>query len=1162
MKIGFLVWNKFQVAHAAEIARHFDEPEFVFIDRDPRALNGFDPAWLVPYGAYCRFLPELALGTLDGKYDAIVSQFRPPLKDPWTKTRMVLQQYSLAKPKTAYNARWFAADHALVYGRYSESIIGGMCPATIVGNPRFDPLFEGRLDPANVALVRKALDPSKRTILYLPTWGDLSSANAFAGALGELSGQFNVVVVPHHMTPLKDRTKATLAEGLIHAREIGPMLDPVLHLLDAADLVVSDMSGAIFDGLYCHKPVVLVGGDEDYSHHRKADPTALEVVERDHIGPWVRDPSQLASVIADRLQGTQAWREANEALVERCFGRRGGGAAVAAEAIRACVHESAPRPPLQLYAAPDFTGPVLAKAHAAAKKRQKQAKRRGGSWKKLALQGDFFNAGLTIELWRKRDQATRVRGLYQARNAVSAVRYSPGAWKGEVARIFRGVFAPSTRAGRELLREFGMLTTAAAWYTRMEGTVPPELQARIEGLGPLAGVLDVASRNEVTGEQWQECIAPSGELRQLDEVGDEPLVQLYLLLSLARGMRDEEQRPYRASQLAFSQNLLAQLLALGATVHPRIQAGIVGATQVPARGDAITWHTLGNGRPGQLHVKIGTLYGYFIVDSKGYSGWSSIADASLGELVAGVDGDVADAHWRRLAEELVSGGKSKYSQAESEVPASWGDYVFLPMQVADDTVARLADIPTLALLEELAAWARTSRRTVVVKRHPMCRSKAVAEALREAEREGLVHVSDANIHQLVAGASCVVTVNSGVGAEALLQLKPVVTTGASDYAAATRRVRTVDELREVLDSESWTSATDEQIKKFIWFYTKRYMVRYDDGTALRERLSELLPGLAGAKRGMADPAGTALRIPTRCNIPFNSDGQSPARTVQRAQPASMELGPACSDLLRTLRNAGVACWLDSGSLLGLVRYGRLNDWEKDIDLGIWVEDYAAVKAAFLEVAERHGLWYREKWVRGLPQALLLSDHPGSRSTLPLSAHVFFRRGEFAWSPQPYSLVSGRAKYPRFIYRDEANGAEPATRAQKLRFLLRHPKLSLCIAAEMAGYSGRIGKALKLVERGTTLREKLLMALFTQSFEWKIPARYFDHLEPAGDPAESLLLPGSVDQYLTERYGEWQIPVQEWFYVVDDGCIAPIRLRELKQAVEEVAPQFAATRESR
>src|SRR5690606_22546509 len=245
----------------------------VFIDRDPRALNGFDPAWLVPYGAYCRFLPELALGTLDGKYDAIVSQFRPPLKDPWTKTRMVLQQYSLAKPKTAYNARWFAADHALVYGRYSESIIGGMCPATIVGNPRFDPLFEGRLDPANVALVRKALDPSKRTILYLPTWGDLSSANAFAGALGELSRQFNVVVVPHHMTPLKDRTKATLAEGLIHAREIGPMLDPVLHLLDAADLVVSDMSGAIFDGLYCHKPVVLGGGDEAYRHHRKADPT-------------------------------------------------------------------------------------------------------------------------------------------------------------------------------------------------------------------------------------------------------------------------------------------------------------------------------------------------------------------------------------------------------------------------------------------------------------------------------------------------------------------------------------------------------------------------------------------------------------------------------------------------------------------------------------------------------------------------------------------------------------------------------------------------------------------------------------------------------------------------------------------------------------------------
>src|SRR5690606_29817855 len=103
MRIGFLVWNQFQVAHAAEIARHFEDPEFIFIDRSVAGLNRFNPSWLVPYGAYTRFLSETDLHQLDGEYDAIVTQFRPPLKSPWQRTRLVMHQYSLAKPKTAYN---------------------------------------------------------------------------------------------------------------------------------------------------------------------------------------------------------------------------------------------------------------------------------------------------------------------------------------------------------------------------------------------------------------------------------------------------------------------------------------------------------------------------------------------------------------------------------------------------------------------------------------------------------------------------------------------------------------------------------------------------------------------------------------------------------------------------------------------------------------------------------------------------------------------------------------------------------------------------------------------------------------------------------------------------------------------------------------------------
>ncbi|KQY23994.1 hypothetical protein [Rhizobium sp. Root482] len=146
MRIGFLVWNTFQVGHFAEIMRQFDEPDVIFINRDVSGLKNFDPQWLTRYGAYSRFIRETDLASLDGEYDAILAQFTPPLSKRWKKTKLVMCQYSMAKPKTAYNARWLASDLGLVYGGFSDNIIGKMCPTVLCGNARFDPLFEKRLD--------------------------------------------------------------------------------------------------------------------------------------------------------------------------------------------------------------------------------------------------------------------------------------------------------------------------------------------------------------------------------------------------------------------------------------------------------------------------------------------------------------------------------------------------------------------------------------------------------------------------------------------------------------------------------------------------------------------------------------------------------------------------------------------------------------------------------------------------------------------------------------------------------------------------------------------------------------------------------------------------------------------------------------------------------
>src|SRR5690606_14705594 len=145
---------------------------------------------------------------------------------------------------------------------------------------------------------------------------------------------------------------------------------------------------------------------------------------------------------------------------------------------------------------------------------------------------------------------------------------------------------------------------------------------------------------------------------------------------------------------------------------------------------------------------------------------------------------------------------------------------------------------------------------------------------------------------LVSGARCVVTVNSGVGAEALLQLKPVITTGGSDYAAATAHARSVEELYALLDAGGPLLA-DEDIKKFLWTYTRNYMVRFDDEAALCARLSSLLAEAGHAAAGVVAEAIPEIEGTT--SIPFVAVA-GPSRFLR--DDHRVAIGEQCDALLR------------------------------------------------------------------------------------------------------------------------------------------------------------------------------------------------------------------------------------------------------------------------
>src|SRR5690606_18301738 len=276
------------------------------------------------------------------------------------------------------------------------------------------------------------------------------------------------------------------------------------------------------------KPVVLVGDDSlELESHRKADPTALEVSQRHRIGPYVSDPSALRRTITEALERPERYRSDNEALVEECFAQRGGCAARAGAAIREALEQDgrhADFPLLRRYAAPDFNSSLAARAYSAACKRHKPKHRSGtaerkGSRKRGASfikNKSFFVAGSHLEMWRFAPRTDMAGAIYQAFNANSALRFSPTAWKGALARLLSANHSADDARGRDLLQKMGLFRTVSSKYIAENLPIPEDLAASINALGSLADFFDLAARNELAPVDSHQVIGADGLVRPLD----------------------------------------------------------------------------------------------------------------------------------------------------------------------------------------------------------------------------------------------------------------------------------------------------------------------------------------------------------------------------------------------------------------------------------------------------------------------------------------------------------------------------------------------------------------------------------------------------------------------------------------------------------------------
>lgn len=239
---------------------------------------------------------------------------------------------------------------------------------------------------------------------------------------------------------------------------------------------------------------------------------------------------------------------------------------------------------------------------------------------------------------------------------------------------------------------------------------------------------------------------------------------------------------------------------------------------------AISYHTFNEvNNPNWLHVQESTLANHCSVDTKGFAGYSKMANdfSKIEEYTSNIDQTVLDENFNYLHQKYVVNNVSKYYQNEKAFVVE-DEYVFVALQVLTDIVADIAFFDGIQMLKTIAHYYKNTATKVVVKRHPYCNSLSMQLLIEALVSEGSIIVSDASIHNIIENAKAVFVVNSGVGFEALMHLKPVVVCGQCDYAyAVSNQAKTPAELIQYLETDSFL-VDKRKVKKFLYYYTNVY----------------------------------------------------------------------------------------------------------------------------------------------------------------------------------------------------------------------------------------------------------------------------------------------------------------------------------------------------
>ena len=211
-------------------------------------------------------------------------------------------------------------------------------------------------------------------------------------------------------------------------------------------------------------------------------------------------------------------------------------------------------------------------------------------------------------------------------------------------------------------------------------------------------------------------------------------------------------------------------------------------------------------------------------------------------------------------------------------------------------------------------------------------------------------------------------------------------------------------------------------------------------------------------------------------------------------------------ITRILQTNNIGYWVDQGTLLGLIRDGKLIGHDKDIDFSILDEDLYKLEKVISEI-EKEGYRLRNKQYKNYKFKYKFIP-PTSDDLRTLDINVYYKvKDLFAWSSQPHIINRNS-----FFYK--------------------------VVRSIIFFYWTRIATKVKI--------DRFPFSIISETFTWWIPAMHFEQI--IFDESNKVFIPKNYEEHLKLHFGNWKLPVKRWNFINDDKALKHTKPEILIKAV--------------